>query len=301
MCQNKISVVIPYIEPAPFLQETLHSLEQQTINSDLEIITVEDDGSGISATRNRGLRKASGEFIYFIDSDDVLVSNKVLEIARDVLLRDPSLDFVYGDLIKGDEDLNPIGRCNTPLFHGENLRQYLCHGGAILLQTMFFRNRKREVFFNTVYDYCEDLDYILRRTYFEHGTHISMYMIVHREHANSVSYRRGPGKARSIVKTVEIFGEFLHAHPEICDDNSMYNRIMAVQSIIRVHMLHRFYYRREAWDLMISSLRYFPYCITGNIVRILSEFLIPVPIASKIRQGLTTIKKHWAVANPYIF
>ncbi|MGH3040283.1 MAG: bifunctional glycosyltransferase/CDP-glycerol:glycerophosphate glycerophosphotransferase, partial [Gaiellaceae bacterium] len=92
----RISVVVPVYNVAAYLEECLESLAQQTFG-DLEVVLV-DDGStdespeiaerfaardarfrlveqanaGLGAARNTGARHASGEFIVFADSDDVV-------------------------------------------------------------------------------------------------------------------------------------------------------------------------------------------------------------------------------------
>lgn len=88
-----ISVIIPVYNVAPYLREAFDSVVQQTY-SNLEILIVDDgstDGSGeiceeycsddrvqlihqenrgLSAARNSGLDRATGEYIAFLDSDD---------------------------------------------------------------------------------------------------------------------------------------------------------------------------------------------------------------------------------------
>lgn len=91
-----ITFVVPVYNLAPYLEETLNSLRQQTLRS-LEIVCV-DDGStdesarildeiasrdervivvhqqnaGVSNARNVGIDVAQGQFICFVDGDDVL-------------------------------------------------------------------------------------------------------------------------------------------------------------------------------------------------------------------------------------
>lgn len=92
----KVSVIIPVYNTELYVRQTIQSILGQTLH-DIEIITV-DDGStdnslsilselaeqdhrikifahknqGVSVARNIGLEQASGEFIYFMDSDDLL-------------------------------------------------------------------------------------------------------------------------------------------------------------------------------------------------------------------------------------
>lgn len=95
--KNKISVIIPIYNVEQYLSITLLSIVNQT-HKNLEIICVDDcstdsslkiveelaqkdnriisiknaKNSGAAITRNNGLKIATGEYIYFIDSDDFI-------------------------------------------------------------------------------------------------------------------------------------------------------------------------------------------------------------------------------------
>jgi GT2 family glycosyltransferase len=69
------------------------------------------ENRGIVAASNEGLRLASGEFVGFLDHDDVLYPDALLEVAKRLVL-EPDLDFLYSDEDKIEND----GRRVSPFF-----------------------------------------------------------------------------------------------------------------------------------------------------------------------------------------
>ena len=93
---KKVSVIIPMYNAESYIRQCMQSVMSQTWD-DLEILVI-DDGSadqglkiceelgrmdgririltqrnrGVSAARNRGIEEADGEYIFFLDSDDVI-------------------------------------------------------------------------------------------------------------------------------------------------------------------------------------------------------------------------------------
>lgn len=93
----KVSVIIPTYNREKFLKEAIESVLNQTYK-DLELIVIDDgseDGtsqlmktysqivyktiphSGVSRARNEGIRWAQGEYIAFLDSDDLWLPHKL--------------------------------------------------------------------------------------------------------------------------------------------------------------------------------------------------------------------------------
>jgi CDP-glycerol glycerophosphotransferase len=115
-----ISVIIPIHDVEPYLHECLESVAGQTVR-DLEVIMV-DDGSadrsaaiaeefaarderfrlvsqpngGLGRARNTGLDEAHGEFLSFVDSDDVLPANAYQLLLRS--LKKTGSDFATGNV-----------------------------------------------------------------------------------------------------------------------------------------------------------------------------------------------------------
>ncbi|MFC5180338.1 bifunctional glycosyltransferase/CDP-glycerol:glycerophosphate glycerophosphotransferase [Actinomadura harenae] len=116
----KISIVVPFYDVEEYLEECLASLARQTLD-DLEVVMV-DDGSpdncaviakayadrdprfrlvqqenqGLGPARNTGVRYATGEYLAFVDSDDV-VARYAYELMTECLDRTGS-DMACGNV-----------------------------------------------------------------------------------------------------------------------------------------------------------------------------------------------------------
>ena len=135
----RLSIIIPYYNTRELTDELLSVLAEQIKPSESEIILV-DDGSedpyvpfqssaivrlfrqknkGVSAARNKGLKEAKGEYIVFIDSDDLVTPDYVEQIFEairhnpdTVYISWRSLDHRLGKIIESEADeFNPWNRC----------------------------------------------------------------------------------------------------------------------------------------------------------------------------------------------
>jgi glycosyltransferase involved in cell wall biosynthesis len=124
-----VSVVIPVYNGERYLAECLESVKKQTWPS-IETIVV-DDGStdrsveiaskdarvrlirqsnrDVSAARNAGIQASQGEFVAFLDYDDLWLPEKV-ERQMGCFAQNPGTDVVFTDVIKFDDD----GRTRHP-------------------------------------------------------------------------------------------------------------------------------------------------------------------------------------------
>jgi glycosyltransferase involved in cell wall biosynthesis len=128
LSEGLVSVIVPTYNRAQLCKKTVESALRQTFHN-MEVIVV-DDGStddtepvisgldprvvyikqenqGVSAARNHGLRCARGEYIAFLDSDDIWLPWK-LECQLDVLRRFPSAGMVWSDMSAVDEKGNVL-------------------------------------------------------------------------------------------------------------------------------------------------------------------------------------------------
>ena len=140
MKKPKVSVVIPAYNAMSFLPKTLNSVLSQTFQ-DYEIIIVNDGSSdkinewakqisdsrvrlisqenqGQSAARNTGLNLARGEYIAFLDSDDLWEPTKLEKQVR-VLEEFPEVGFVYTWVALVDNHDKLLGKAWRGSFNGD--------------------------------------------------------------------------------------------------------------------------------------------------------------------------------------
>lgn len=166
MNKIKVSVIVPVYNAEKYIEKCVESLVNQTLK-DIEIIIINDGSTdntlnilnklsksssikvmttknnGIGITRNNGLKKAKGDYIFFLDGDDY-IENNALELMynaaiskkADIVICDMykvfndnkvkkslKIDFCDGDLKENKAQLIqiPLGPCGK-LFKREILK-----------------------------------------------------------------------------------------------------------------------------------------------------------------------------------
>lgn len=119
MIQPKVSVIVPVYNTSPYLHESVGSIMRQTLreieiicvddgstddsleilkqmaNDDNRIVVVHQENQGLSCARNTGVKYAHGEYLYYMDSDDVLLENCLEECYNEASLQ--NVDFIFFD------------------------------------------------------------------------------------------------------------------------------------------------------------------------------------------------------------
>ena len=133
-----ISVIVPVYNVEEYLEECLESIRHQTF-TDIEVILVNDgsidssrqicerycekdnrfklinqENQGQSVARNRGVKESIGEYIMFVDSDDV-INTSVLEVLLPYMKTDVDIVECRSSINKEEFFLN---RTSTIVFEG---------------------------------------------------------------------------------------------------------------------------------------------------------------------------------------
>jgi len=181
-----VSVIVPAFNAARWIAETLTSIRAQTYEP-LETIVIDDgsvdatasiasasgamvlrvQGAGPGGARNAGLARARGEFIQFLDADDLLATGK---IARQVaVLRASGADVAwepFHDLVPVASPPNAVftvGRKLTPDLGADLAASLLSARGFLQLGAMLVRRSPRTdaVWFEPGRDVVEDIRYTM--------------------------------------------------------------------------------------------------------------------------------------------
>lgn len=180
-----ISVVIPAYNAERTILETINSVQRQTFQ-DFELIVINDgstDGTltalntvndsrlnvfsykngGLSVARNRGISRAVGEFIAFLDADDLWTSDK-LELQLKALQQHPKAGLAYSWTYFMDEQKQTV-HLDRPLYFEGNVHadllvwNFLAHGSNPLIRRDAINSVGE---FNPAVSGAADWDYWLR-------------------------------------------------------------------------------------------------------------------------------------------
>jgi|GEM_PF-4827205 len=207
-----VSVVVPTYNYGHFLPQALESVLSQ-MDVDLEVIIVDDgstddtsevitdysdlvltirqDHRGLSAARNTGLTVARGEFLVFLDSDDILGPG-VLASQSAFLRNNPQTwmavcrSFFFETL---DEDGLPLKNGQWHLFKTD-LDIHLCHFNIAPPHAFMLRSRvcEKTGTFDDSLKACEDHDFWFRASLAGYSPEANPDgFVFYRRHAGSMS------------------------------------------------------------------------------------------------------------------
>lgn len=218
--QPKISIIVPVYNAEKTLAKCVNSIINQSYNN-IEIILINDgsrdssleviktlyandhrikyinqQNSGVSNARNNGLKKAVGDYVVFVDSDDYIGENFIENYIK-LLDRNPNA-LIYQSFTSEYLDRNKKEVLPDKIYQDDGildaimlLEEKRCLGGAC--NKIFRMNiiKNYNIFFNESFSYGEDkiftLDYLKHISTIVLSSHTDYYY--NRKHNGSLSQK----------------------------------------------------------------------------------------------------------------
>lgn len=218
-----ISVIMPAYNSSKYVKEAIKSVLEQTYKN-IELIIIDDASSdetvsivrkmklidnritlyvnkqneGVSYSRNRGIKKASGEWVAFLDSDDFWHKEK-LEIQLKYA-EEKNLNFIFTGVSYIDEKGNGLKstfQVPKKVSYGQLLKQNVIACSSVLIKKVYMEKYKMEND-KTHEDFGSWLRILKEETY-AYG--INKPLLIYRISANSKS----GNKIKSVLMTYKTY------------------------------------------------------------------------------------------------
>ena len=207
MEESKVSIVVPAYNAAEFLEDTLESAIAQT-HKNIEVLVI-DDGSqdstaevagrfsppvrvirtenqGVAMARNTGIKEATGDFIAFLDADDLWEPDKLrLQLNR----IDDVHRLVYSNTLSfGTESLANMNISGGELLPSGEIREQLIQRNFIPTSSVLMdRQIALEIGgFNPEIPVCDDWDCWLRALALTRARYVDQPLVRYRVHPSSL-------------------------------------------------------------------------------------------------------------------
>lgn len=207
----KVSVIMPVYNAERFLRESIESVLNQSF-PDFEFIIINDgsrdnslniikeyaekdsrlkiidqENQGVSVARNSGIKKSIGEYIAFLDSDDIWKQNK-LEIQLDEFKSDEELKICGTWAIVIGENGEEIKKFTYPPLKDKDIKLSSVYKNPFITSSLILKKEilNENKLFKAGTHLAEDYEFITKHIYKNKTKNIDKYLVKYRIHgANS--------------------------------------------------------------------------------------------------------------------
>lgn len=304
-----VSVIISTYNRAGRLDQALKSVLAQTYR-DFEIIVVDDgstdhtrdtvgkyagqvryiyqENAGHASAKNAGVAAARGEYIAFLDDDDVWLPRK-LELQVTVLKDHPDVDVIYGAGYKVWGDFRTLFSCEAPPSDPHWIIHRLLRGNFFGICSVMIRAKALRATgcFHARHGPCDDWDMWLRIAARGHRfAAISEPIWEYRFHDANM----GSNTERLQAGRVSVLGEFFAA-PETPERLKLQRNYYLSRLYVKIgddyYAMQQFGKARTAWG---QALRLDPTVITPALMFFAAKSLAGVRILNWARHAKRAIR-----------
>lgn len=240
MTNIPISIIVPVYNAEKYLYRCIDSVLSQSF-TDFELILVDDGSkdcsaqicedyakkdhrirvihqpnSGVSAARNRGIERAKGEYISFIDADDWIEQNMYNLLLEKAFTMDA--DYVYCDYFQ-ENGFSSVRKETAKCFPDNSIstkrnilgRWFLPAWSSIIKRTIISQNK---IYFSHRLAYNEDFHFIARCLVFCQQIHKIDLPLYHYDESNTSSAlhknqsRQGEDEYTSQIDIVSYYSKY---------------------------------------------------------------------------------------------
>ena len=141
---------------------------------------------GISKNRNSGLNAVTGEYVTWLDGDDIFLPRK-LELELDKISTSKDIKWVYSQVIQIDIENHTLSRRYQQFHDGFIFDKVISLFGFAPRNPLIVFNALKSIgFFDETMEIYEDFDLCLRLSSHFNCLHCSQPLLVYRIHANGI-------------------------------------------------------------------------------------------------------------------
>ncbi len=239
------SIIIPAYNVSGYLSKCLDSISSQ-IYDDYEVIIIDDDSQDdtydiiksyaerfswikyekinhapVGTVRNRAIDNASGDYLVFVDSDDVIEPRMLKEVYVTISRFSPDICFLPNHYIAGNDgltkhDFMPLDDYPQIFESREKYIAYTFDKGGVVPTAMWTAVCKREVIekygvrMNPEYLWSQDTDFILQALSFSNKVSVCPYRGYIWNRSNIGSSTRMVS-AEKVISRLEVYNKWIKA------------------------------------------------------------------------------------------
>lgn len=295
----RLSIIVPVFNVENFVINCLNSLYEQNIpNDEFEVIVINDGStdrslelveafaqtyenmrvysqtnSGPSAARNYAIKRALGEYLLFVDSDDFLLPEKLNSLLR--IAETSKLEVLRADYVTSNED----GIINMKQRRYNNSRYVYTNkivDGNVLFSEIFCMEfftpllllkrdfiLKNRIFFKENI-YFEDVDFSTRLSFkVKRAMYVSTIFYVYRLRNKSITHSINPKKLNDLVYVINKLDKWKSTNLSKKVKKSLSQNITHLSTYLFIRLSEPALYRFRKEILSCYSLS--SLCIQGGI------------------------------------
>jgi glycosyltransferase involved in cell wall biosynthesis len=304
-----VSVVTPTLNRAELLERTLKSVRAQTYPRVEHIVVdggstdgtasmladyaqtydlswVSEPDSGMYSALNKGLSRAHGEILAYVNSDD-LYFPWTIEVVAEAFGKHPEADFIFGDALNVADDTGRLRvRWQAP-FDLDTVERV----GFLTQPAVFWRRRAMDAVgpFDESLRYVADCDYWMKAGARHRFVKVDEFLAIERDHPDTLRATQSPSMDRELRA---VRGKYVLMRGPM-------HHVRSARDLARLVVLRRLYWlaftlqarrpsqrRRPAWSRLLS---------TGRIrIRLLPALLQHLPGAGlPLRDRILVPDRTW--------